>query len=291
MDSTRADTASLNLNLNINPDQACNGETTLESELKEELNRMGSANKKLKEMLFLLCENHNSLGKDSANFHSNLKKRKAEVIENLGVAIGSFSNGNNESSPCSGIGGGGNSWKRPRETLRTNVSKVYVKTDPLDTTLIVKDGYQWRKYGQKVTRDNPSPRAYYKCSFAPNCPVKKKVQRSVEDPSLLVATYEGDHNHHHPSCQAEAMSLGFNQLASTNNTCSGSSPNYNNSSSPSPMLDSTGPRIDMSSFQQLLVEKMANSLTGNPSFTAAIAAAISTRILDLDLTESYENTI
>ncbi|XP_058203485.1 probable WRKY transcription factor 40 [Rhododendron vialii] len=290
MDSTRADTASLNLNLNINPDEACNGETTLESELKEELNRMGSENKKLKEMLFILCGNHDSLRKDPANFPSNLKKRKAEVIENLGVAIGSFSDGNNESSPCCGIGGGGNSWKRPRETiLRTNVSRVYVKTDPLDTTLVVKDGYQWRKYGQKVTRDNPSPRAYFKCSIAPNCPVKKKVQRSVEDTSLLVATYEGDHNHHHPNCQAE-VSLGFNQLAS---------PNYNNSSSPSPsprknpspMLDSIGPRIDVSSFQQLLVEKMANSLTGNPSFTAAIAAAISTRIFDHDLTESCENTV
>jgi len=55
------------------------------------------------------------------------------------------------------------------------VTRVCTRIDPADTTLAVKDGYQWRKYGQKVTRDNPSPRAYFRCAYAPSCPVKKKV--------------------------------------------------------------------------------------------------------------------
>ncbi|XP_057510954.1 probable WRKY transcription factor 40 [Actinidia eriantha] len=259
------------------------------SVLMQELNQRRTENKKLTEMLFFLSENYNSLQGQLMDFkleddQSKLKKRKAEG-ENCGV-LGI--NGNSESSSCSD----GGSWKMPRE-IKTNVSRVHVKTDPSDTSLIVKDGYRWRKYGQKVTRDNPSPRAYYKCSVAPTCPAKKKVQRSVEDPWVVVAIYEGEHHHHHP-CQADRLPLGLNQGVI-------SSPKSTISSSPSPILDSMQPGlcidarrpnlgIDVPAFQELLVKKMANSLTRNHSFTTALAAAISTRILDHDLLESRENT-
>ncbi|CAI8605978.1 unnamed protein product [Vicia faba] len=73
--------------------------------------------------------------------------------------------------------------------------QVFVKTHPNDESLIIKDGYQWRKYGQKVTKDNASPRAYFRCSMAPNCPAKKKVQKCLHDKSIIVATYGGEHNH------------------------------------------------------------------------------------------------
>ncbi|KAL2346656.1 hypothetical protein Fmac_000656 [Flemingia macrophylla] len=90
----------------------------------------------------------------------------------------------------------GSTLARPEFSQAQRPSRIFVRTHSKDTSLMVKDGYRWKKYGQKkATRDNPSPRGYFRCSMTPTCPVKKRVQRSMQDRSILVATYEGKHDH------------------------------------------------------------------------------------------------
>ncbi|KAI7742594.1 hypothetical protein M8C21_011932 [Ambrosia artemisiifolia] len=59
------------------------------------------------------------------------------------------------------------------------------------------DDYSWRKYGQKPIKGSPHPRGYYKCSSLRGCPARKHVERALDDPAMLIVTYEGEHNHSH----------------------------------------------------------------------------------------------
>ncbi|KAF0915491.1 hypothetical protein E2562_036534 [Oryza meyeriana var. granulata] len=70
-----------------------------------------------------------------------------------------------------------------------------------------KDGYNWRKYGQKQLKDAESPRSYYKCT-RDGCPVKKIVERS-SDGCIKEITYKGRHNHPRPLEPRRGSTSGF----------------------------------------------------------------------------------
>ncbi|KAL5099230.1 hypothetical protein RYX36_003557 [Vicia faba] len=84
---------------------------------------------------------------------------------------------------------------------------VRVAAISLKMAEIPTDDYSWRKYGQKPIKGSPYPRGYYKCSSVKGCPARKHVERALDDPSMLVVTYEGEHNHSLSAIEANNLIL------------------------------------------------------------------------------------
>ncbi|KAK9927512.1 hypothetical protein M0R45_024693 [Rubus argutus] len=103
---------------------------------------------------------------------------------------------------CLASTGGCHCSKRRKLRIKRRIRVPAVSNKLAD---IPPDDYSWRKYGQKPIKGSPYPRSYYKCSSVRGCPARKHVERCLEDSTMLVVTYEGDHQHSNFTFQAPAL--------------------------------------------------------------------------------------
>nr|XP_011463029.1 PREDICTED: probable WRKY transcription factor 57 isoform X2 [Fragaria vesca subsp. vesca] len=134
--------------------------------------------------------------------------------------VGSVSSSSTEDPPERSTGSGGTPpLETPSSTTKVNKKKGQKRIRQPRFAFMTKsevdhleDGYRWRKYGQKAVKNSPYPRSYYRCTNS-KCTVKKRVERSSEDPTTVITTYEGQHCHHTVSFPRGSGSGGVNILS------------------------------------------------------------------------------
>ncbi|XP_010438024.1 PREDICTED: probable WRKY transcription factor 11 isoform X2 [Camelina sativa] len=114
------------------------------------------------------------------------------------------------SGRISGSGHGKCHCKKRKNKMKRTVRVPAISAKIAD---IPPDEYSWRKYGQKPIKGSPHPRGYYKCSTFRGCPARKHVERALDDPAMLIVTYEGEHRHNLSAAMQENISSsGVNDL-------------------------------------------------------------------------------
>ncbi|KAG8365681.1 hypothetical protein BUALT_Bualt18G0131800 [Buddleja alternifolia] len=149
--------------------------------------------------------------------------------------------------------------------------------------VVPSDLWAWRKYGQKPIKGSPHPRGYYRCSSSKGCSARKQVERSRNDPNMLVITYTSEHNHPWPT-QRNALAGSSRSQLSKNNTASKNSPN-------SPPKRSSNPKEEQKTIT------MENSAPNHDPSSAAVKEEMNQIEMDdpgfdeLGFPKSYKPTL